>query len=232
LLATAGPWLLAWLLTYWEIAPIFHRRYVIASSVPLVLALISQLALVRLRWLRWLAVVIAGLCLCVEQGTWSVWRRGELIGSQRGEGWREATRWLNGQITAEDELWVASGLIEGQVVDLPLSERENVYLSFPLRGLYAIRDGRQEFLVEPQALVGEPTSWGEQLLLTSLVPQPSMPQPNAARRRVWLVYRGSAAALKRKSDRATEALPAAFQNWDISEIQQFGRVCVVRFEQR
>ena len=35
--ATCGPWITAWALTAGGIAPVFHRRFVIVSAVPLIL---------------------------------------------------------------------------------------------------------------------------------------------------------------------------------------------------
>ncbi|MCA9132185.1 MAG: hypothetical protein KDA45_03490, partial [Planctomycetales bacterium] len=221
LVAAAGPWLTAWLVTASGLAPIFHRRYVIVSALPLALWAASELTRLRSSRLRAAAVVGVMAWLIVSQGTWSAWRQGQWLGWQRVEGWREATAWIQQEWQEADEIWCASNLIEGQRAELPLSAQQNEYLSFPLRGAYAIRNaaGRR---VEPQALVGDAGLWPRQLAAAAFEPTATSVTSRGgpiSGRRVWIVYRGQPQALERK----LHDLPELF-----AEPRAFGQVSVAR----
>ncbi len=205
LLAAAGPWLSVWLATAAGVAPLMHRRFVIASALPLVFLATRQWLKIRQPWLRLSAGVAVVGWLLVSQGSVAVWRQGDLLGWQRIEDWRGAVRFLNGTLEPGDQLWCASGLIEGEGLDVPLADAVNHYLSFPLRGLYQPRtvDGG---MVEPQALVNDSRRWLQQWQLAE--------SADVHRRRLWIVARSRPARLTQR----LEAIVARSQ----------GRLSIVR----
>jgi hypothetical protein len=221
--AVAGPWLSAWCITVLQIAPVFHRRFVIVAAVPLVMLAASQLGRVRHASLRWGAMVAVAAWLIVSQGTLLNWRAGQLFGWQRTEGWRQAGQFLSEHLQSGDQLWCASGLIEGQGAELPLSEPLDRYLSFPLRGMYGVVDNKGE-LIEPHALVGDGASWARQMLSEDHVGR--IASSGSA---VWLVYRGSPAAFEMHCRKWASGLEAGSQeHWRLDAPQAFGLVSVVR----
>ncbi len=218
LVAASGPWATAWLMTELEIAPIFHRRYVIVSAMPLVLLAACELRKIRLSALRWSAGLSVIIWLVVSQGTFTVWRHGHLVGWQRGEDWRGATGWVDQQWLPGDQLWCASGLIEGRQVSLPIDDRSNDYLSFPLRGLYEVAD-RRGTTIAPNALVNDPELWDDLWMQGS----------PAAVQDIWIVARGRALRLHRKLAVAGEEMRSRGGELEILvEPKEFGAVAVAK----
>ncbi|MEZ6137823.1 MAG: hypothetical protein R3C53_23290 [Pirellulaceae bacterium] len=210
LIAACGPWLIAWIVTSLGIAPLFHRRFVIASAVPLAICAAQQLHQIQSNWLRRLVGICVLMSLLVSQGTVVIWCSGQWAGWQRAEGWRQATAWLDGRVASADTLWVASGLIEGRGVSIPISEPLDQYLSFPLRGCYQVRD-LSGAPVRPHGLVNDWHQWPNQFQLVDS-------------RNHWIVYRGPADAL----NKILAELPRESANpWIITQSPQaFGRVSV------
>ena len=161
LIAFAGPWLTAWLVTALKIAPVFHSRYILCSALPLVVLATVLVALMQRRSLQIAAVSVGFCCLIYNQGYPQVWQAGQLIGWQRGEDWRAASAWIEDHISAGDEIWCAAGLIEGENLSLPISERLDEYLTFPFRGAYKVQDSGGQF-VEPKTLVADASLWPRQ----------------------------------------------------------------------
>lgn len=220
-LAALGPWLGAWLITALDIAPIFHRRFVIVSAVPLILLAAMELTRIRHSLWRWGAVMGVAAWLIVSQGTFDNWRAGHWYGWQRWEGWRQASVALNQNFQPGDELWCASGLIEAKGAKLPLSPELNRYLSFPLRGVYTIVDSSGQ-LVEPQALLTSGDDWARQLLAARPAERPRL-------QTLWIVYRGSPTSFdeRLKKLRQRVALEKNLQ-WEFDPPQAFGLVSLVR----
>ncbi len=185
--ALLGPWLIAWLITSLEIAPVFHRRFVIASAFPLVVVGALELTRVRQAWLRGAAILIVAGAILFSQGSIEVWRKGFLVGQLRGEGWREAVAWLNERIEVDDQVLFSSGLIEATGVKPPLDAELAEYLAFPLNGLYQVRSASDD-AVPIIALVADPQLWSEQILAAK---EPETKQ-------LWLIYRGAAGRLREK----------------------------------
>ncbi len=215
-LAGLGPWSLAWLVTAMDLAPMFHRRFVIVSAIPLVMLAFSELNKVGRPALRVAAAL--GVCgwLLISQGTLDNWRQGQLVGWQRVEGWREATAHVNKQWQPADRLWCASGLIEGDNAALPLSPSLNRYLSFPLRGDYRVCDSSGGF-VEPNSLIGDWEVWWQQL-------------SQAKVGRVWIVSRGNPAAFLGKMQQLQRIANENGVPWQIAQLQAFGTVSVCCME--
>ncbi|MFN3191541.1 MAG: hypothetical protein ACE361_13615 [Aureliella sp.] len=137
-IAFAGPLLIGWALTVFEVAPVMHRRYLLASSVPLALCATWLLVSLRSRWLAVLALVASVGWLIVYQPTLDVWRAGQLQGTLRGEDWRGAAEWIAQRIKRGDEIWCGSDLIEGDGLELPIDIEMDRYLAFPLAGHYSV----------------------------------------------------------------------------------------------
>lgn len=218
LCAAFGPWLTAWLLTALDIVPLFHRRFVIASALPLVVLAIGELVRIRRAPLQLAAVVMVIAALIVSQGTWQVWRQGQLLGWQRLEGWREAVGWVEGEVRDGDQVWCAAGLIEGSSVDLPLSDRQNVYLSFPLRGDYRIHSS-QGRVIEPRALVNDARKWAAQF---------SSALTDQTEQRLWFFYRGTPARLQQRLRQVEQSLAREELSIESPEIAGFGSISVAR----
>ncbi|MEM7475863.1 MAG: hypothetical protein AAF483_12800 [Planctomycetota bacterium] len=163
--ATFAPCLMAWLVTASGIAPIFHQRYLLCSAIPLVLLAASLLSLIRIHWLRFATAFFVIGALTWQQGHTTAWQHGQLIGGLRGEDWRSASKWIQQEISqgsaTRSEIWCLSGLIEGENAQTPLLREFDAYLSFPLRGIYAVKDSSGE-TIEPHALVPDARLWPKQ----------------------------------------------------------------------
>lgn len=222
LLAVGGPWLSAWLITAVGIAPVFHRRFVIVSAVPLIVLAAVQLAGLRQRRWRGLALVGVTVWLVFSQGTWQQWRDGYWYGWQRWEGWRQAAQTLSQHLSPADQVWCASGLVEASTATLPLTEEFSDYLSFPLRGAYAVSLAGQP--VVPRGLLNSGASWAEQILAAGQhAADPS--------RNVWIVYRGSPAGLQGRLKAMREQLEqSAPGQWTMLAPQAFGLVQLVQLQ--
>lgn len=212
LVAAAAPWGLAWVVTILDVAPVFHRRFVIASALPLVLLAASLWNRVYVPWLKYLCGACVILALVIGQGSVAIWMQGDITGWQRAEGWREASRWAERRIAPGETLWVASGLIEGRDAQLPLSAEFGRYLSYPLRGGYRVRD-RLGAVVEPNALLNDSRLW-EQQWRTRVHDD----------EKLWIIFRGPADRLDSilKNAQTDAEQPFAV----VVEPQGFGRVAV------
>lgn len=196
LIACLGPWMTAWILTALEVTPLMHRRYVLCSGLPLVLFAMQELLRMRFAALRSICVCVAfawlvGLGFFSQQFgsqvTAQIWKEGQLIGWQRGEDWRGASRWVGGQIGDSDGLWCASALIEGRQAVPPLDTFTNDYLAFPLSGIYQVPEASGAARVA-NALVGDTQEWLEQW---------GRPEE---KQRLFIICRSSAGVLKQILD--------------------------------
>ncbi len=229
--ATLGPWLAAWGVTALNVAPIFHRRFVIVSAVPLIILAAMEVGRIQRPSLRWSAVLGVAAWLAVSQGTLDNWRSGHWFGWQRWEGWRQATSALNTQVQVGDELWCASGLVEAAGATLPLNDELSRYLSFPLRGAYSVRDSSGKF-VEPQALLTSGIDWAEQLIAASkgkpAISQTKIERPTKEQI-VWIVYRGSPEGFQLRLDVMQKRMVGLGGiQLRIEQPQAFGLVSVVQ----
>lgn len=160
-IALAGPLGTAWCTTALGVAPVMHQRYLLCCSLPLALFSACLLLRVQIAWLRWSVLLVVFGWLVVSQGSYTLWRNGQVVGWQRGEDWRRISNWIHENANAEDKVWCASGLIEGENLNPPFDEATNEYLSFPLRGIYQARD-KKGGLLEPQALATDAGYWVRQ----------------------------------------------------------------------
>jgi mannosyltransferase len=213
LVAAMLPWLLSWLVTFLEIAPVFHRRFVIMSALPLVMLAASWWNRVHVPLLKYAAGGAVLLWLVLGQGSLAIWMQGDIVGWQRVEGWRQAALWIERRIAPGESLWVASGLIEGREASLPLSAEFERYLSYPLRGAYRVRD-RLGAIQEPHALANDWRLWEQQWRTQ-----------NSAREKLWIIYRGPA----ERFEGLLEKIVAQSEQREfmiVGEPKSFGRVAV------
>lgn len=222
LTAAAGPLLMAWILTWLEITPIMHRRYLLCAAIPIVLFALGQFLAIRRTSLRAVALSASLLWLVSSQGMIDVWKYGHLVGIQRGEDWRGAVAWINQEFEPGDELWCASGLIEGRGIHYPFPPGLDEYLGFPLRGLYRVE--RKGEFIEPRAVAGNLQEWKAALSDHQQVAE------EMQKVELFLVFRGSRGRLKDILDRLGPVSQNAI-GWTPADIviEPFGRVCVARF---
>ena len=228
--ALLGPWLLAWLITALEIAPMFHRRFVIASALPLVIVGALELMRVRRAWLRGLALVTVAGAIAFSQGSVGIWRQGYLVGTLRGEDWRGAAGWLSDRVRPGERVLCSSGLIEAVDVQLPLDRELAEYLAFPLGGAYRVRvldDGADESAVPIVALAADAGLWAEQVgeQRAGQVAQQT-PEQVVAPERCWLVYRGAKGRLLEKVEVFAAGRRKRGGEVRLVEVKGFGRVWV------
>jgi mannosyltransferase len=141
-----------WLISAIGIAPIFHRRYLIAALPILVWAgagaigevcwRLSQLvATTRFAHahrveIRWLQGTLPLLMMCLITGGAAWWLRLPLPLQLRGEDWRGAVAHLADTIDSQTPILLSPGLIETTRF-LSSNDRAKIdYLAFPLRGPY------------------------------------------------------------------------------------------------
>jgi mannosyltransferase len=129
-----------WLISALGIAPVFHRRYFVAS-LPILAWGCGELIAKSQDFFRLRPLAIAPiLCLLFVQGTAAKLFKGDLTLVRRGEGWREAIDYLHAHTPPGQTVWLDPGLIETRRL---LSDTSSVgqeyaqwYLTFPMSGPY------------------------------------------------------------------------------------------------
>jgi hypothetical protein len=214
-IAALAPYLLAWILTRYDIAPMFHYRFVMVSALPLYLFAGSW-------WLQQTNLVIRFLTLCVvvcwmnsTQGPWAPQQTGRWQ-DERQEDWRSASKFVGQNYQSPTQsLWCYAGLIEGLGLKLPLTEDADEYLSYPLRGCYRI--SKNATTVTPHGLVADRRLWLQQIRSSATTSGKTI-----FSQKVWIFYRGEAERL------TADLKSAGMHNFgQIVPIRQFGRVSVV-----
>ncbi len=146
--AAALPVLLAWSLSHWQVAMLFHPRYVVSalSAMWIAVAIATQLA--SRRPVRIGAMVVgAALALGWSGIAENIVRRGCVL-TDRQEDWRSAIA------AAEDEhlqhpdwkILVHSGLIEADALRQPHDAEAREYGLLPVKALYPLH-AREEALI-------------------------------------------------------------------------------------
>ncbi len=154
LVITVGTSLLFWIVSYAGIAPLWHRRFMIAGLPMLAwffgFAIGSRAGQGTLedRWQFGLSASLLVLLL-VMLTSWSqltlpklLRYRRQLVG--RGEDWRGAVEYLNAHTNSNDRVFIDPGLIEQvgwhrEIVSSTLPQDQVVYLAYPLRGVYELK---------------------------------------------------------------------------------------------
>ena len=222
-----GCTVLYWAFSRWGGVPVWHRRYMIAVLPPL--AFLSGGAVASLvestrgeRWANWLpllAAILLPVSVCWYQGTLAKTLRSpgtSLV--HRGEDWRAAADWLQPRVTADDRVYVMSGLIEaarylesGWRPQPGATRRELDYLCSPILGPYRLPASTSVWPLRSDR------SFAVDLLET---PGPTPGQ-------VFLLARMPASHLKSWLEAMAETLDPRLSLSD-SEICGFGTVSVAR----
>ena len=223
--ATLGPWVIGWLLAYFDIAPIFHRRYLIASAMPLVLwnaALLCNLP--GPNW-RLIAALAALLTLVYQQGTVTrAWERRDLVGSLRGENWREASNYLSANLRKEEIVWCSSQLVEGSLDYWLVGPKLEKYLAFPLASIY-----RPElFNVYPAHLASLPNA--SKHWMTAMRHSLALNTSTGGVHFGWLVFRGRLDDLEGRIARANQAGERTRSKIVVLAVRSFGKISVAQIE--
>lgn len=209
------PLALTWLSTQLDIARLFHRRYLMASSVSL--GLIAALLLTRLprglmSWLAALVVVVAGvMTISPLRYTPTVW--GQALAHNAGEDWRSVVF----QINEADESMVVilySALIESDHWYRSQDPVEMAYCELPLRGIYRIAE-RQQIISLPMTQRAEiPQALVDKLATTG----------------AWLVVRGNLATAQRVRNEVLESLGKDSSAWTLDETIRFDRISLTKIK--
>jgi len=204
LVVGVGSLLFVWLLTYSEIAPLWHRRYVMGAYPAIVL--LGAFWLGRIRSQRVLIVtgLLSASLLVWWQGTFGEWRAGRIIAWQRYEDWRGAVAILNEKRKPNEPLFLAPMLIEtaGSELDPTISAS---YLRFPLSSVY-----RVEGLDSIEILPNYYSSWAARIAESS---------QNGESSTLWIIARVDEATILN----ATSSVERVFSG---------GRVQVLKLEKR
>jgi mannosyltransferase len=215
--AAGVPILIAWTITALGVAPIYHRRFLIGSALPLVIIAFLQLAKIRNRGLRITTAITVTLAMVISQGTFDMWRHGVFVGKLRNEDWRSAAAWIAKRSQSTDLVFCSSGLIEANLNELPLSDATSKYLSFPLRSIYRVND-RELNEIEVIGLVQDESLWHLQLT-----------EVWTDKNRAWIVYRGALQRFEAKLRTLQAAMNSNLRGCSHEAIQRFGNVYVVQF---
>lgn len=234
--ASLGPFAMAWALTRLGGVPIFHYRFLIGSAVPIYILLALVICGVRGSSARWLCLAWVFLWLTVSQGSARQWYSGLIgpsascvnfppagwiMGNLRGEGWREACAYVAERVVADsDVVWCSPGLIEARHLVPPLTEQQNEYLSFPLRGIYPISPPLSPDRLA--GLVGSSIYWNEQLHAGQQASNIREDSTGTTKvEAAWIIHRGRSASLLSRLEQSRLLEP---MEW--SEIVEFGAVSV------
>ena len=220
-IAAGGPYLLAWLFTRCEIAPMFHYRFVIVSALPLYLFAASWWLSISMRAMRYVIVASVFVWMNVTSGPLAPQQQSRWQ-NERREDWQSACAFVHENSRSDSQsLWCYAGLIEGLGMQLPLNASTDEYLSYPLRAGLRLIDS--DVPVAVHGLVADRKLWLEQIHQQNSISSNIAAAQRTNPRDIWIVYRGSAERLA--SDLKTAGLDQFPQ---VIPIRQFGRVSVAR----
>jgi hypothetical protein len=212
------PLIIAWLVTWTDIARLFFPRYLLVVF-PLNALLTGLCILVpRQPWQRLtLGLLTIGVALWSTGVANRMIRDGRPI-APRGEDWRGGVSWLNEQLPNDRyPVLIWSGLIESSALDQSQDERLQEYCKLPLTSLY-------ELDIDP-----------EDIFPLSLRPTQLDPVAESLivhRGGVWLVVRGERKVAEQIGNAIITALqktaaPGINQTFQMQKPQSFGRVHVL-----
>jgi len=190
-----------WLLSRWEIAPLFYRRYLLAlSTIPCLFVAGVANTIQDQRWRRATAAIACFTAL-FWIGPISQWHRNGQFIRRSQEDWRETVAFLQ-KVTPHPVL-LSSGLIESDQLHSDERRRDREfanYCSLPLLGLYKLSEWEPTITPLPRSRPWE--YWKRHF-----EKRPS--------EYVWLVVRGK--SLRTKDSK---------EEWEVVERQAFGSVTV------
>ncbi|GIW99514.1 MAG: hypothetical protein KatS3mg111_2847 [Pirellulaceae bacterium] len=214
--AWLAPLVVYWGLTAAGVAPLLHSRYLLPIELPLAIFSIILWLHLPTSWLR-TTVFLGGLVgMLATQGTLNIWADGYVLGWQRGEDWRAASRLISRQWRAGDRLSCWAGLLEGETESVPVDGLMRAYLSFPLRGMYQVRPATAPQGVDPIPLVGGAADWRRQWEAEGAVPG-----------RMWIVFRGPRRMLDEQVERLERICAPRWAVVPRSPAQPMGRISVI-----
>lgn len=195
------PVVLAWGLTELDLARLFLRRYLIASSV--ILAILPALLVTRLSEGRWTRRILCVLVLLIALPR--VWVRAD---QRVNEDWRAATPAID-TLSKTAPLFFYSGLIEAD--DWWDAEGvKQAYCRFPLNALYPLRSPRRVYVL-PRTVERIPNA------------VPGVAQSNEA----YLLVRGG----QRRMQEVTQATQTALgPEWSAGQQTPFGRLWLIQWK--
>ena len=140
-----------WVMSRIEVAPIWHRRYLIAV-LPLLacfggacVGYFDRSITQRLPALVWASLMAAVMVLGIgiQQQTLSRLHHYPVALVKRGEDWRNAIEWLQRESEEDSQILLNAGLIENQTWIAPAlfegrNDAKREYLTFPVRGPYRL----------------------------------------------------------------------------------------------
>lgn len=137
-----------WLISWFELVPVWQRRYMVAW-IPLVAVAAGEViatgeVLLKARAERHVLWLLAGIILgglVWDQGHTSTQPGWPERLAYRGEDWRSAARWVTANLPRDVTLQIDAGLIEASTFlsdDYDASSRELAYLECPLSSLYRV----------------------------------------------------------------------------------------------
>jgi hypothetical protein len=217
--------LVCWTTSRLEIAPIWHRRFVVAA-LPLAAyggAGVWYAVLSKIRWhgLRWIGVAALVLGFASWQGTVSITAREPLNRVRRVENWRSAVTTIHRQRIESAPVLVAAELIESEWMEGTTTTADELeYLLYPVRGPYPLASGTQPLanLGTGASLAAIRSTWEDQ---------------RAAPRQLWIIARRRKASMIGFDARLRKLLAAEGEDPETLRIEMlpFGTVTVIRIEQ-
>ncbi len=209
--------LLVGLLTYAEIAPLWHRRYVMGAYPAIVLLGACWLGKIRSPRVLLLTGLLSALLLVCWQGTLGEWKAGRIIAWQRQEDWRGAVAFLREQRRPGEPIFIVPMLIETAGSELPLAISYS-YLRFPLSSIY-----RVEELDAIEILPNYQSSWAAKIANSNR---------NEDSSTLWIIARVDDDSIRNAviALKGSNIVPEGYSS--IERVFDGGRVQVVKLEKR
>ena len=215
----------AWIVSYYGLAAVWHRRFLIGLFPPLVMAAGVRTAgfVRRGGWL------VLPLGLMFFQGTLAQLGRGQLNWVHRGEDWAGLVSYLHAQRQPQDRVWLAAQLLESRWLTegvpaadgrRPLTAEQREYLLYPLSGPYYVAG------VEPLGRLDEPqTAVDLRAALGGAVSEPGAEKTGAASHR-WIVVRRSRRQVQQWWE---DEVVGGWQQWNGTvEPKSFGKLTLLK----
>ena len=207
------PLLGAWLLTRYDVAPVFCRRYLmVMATVPYLLLIVLTTIFPRNRW-QWRVVF---LCIGVAS-TLACYLRSDLaVAPRRRENWRDLVKAINASTEhAHLPVLVRSGLIEADRLMSDDSDFFRQYCTFPVRSIYQVSQ-----------------THGDPIPLPNQTAFPISDTDRAAivqGRGAWLVFRGRNHQERQLINYLQDELKADSLNPHVVQRHKYGRLTLIRW---
>ena len=198
LITLCAPVVVAWLLTEADITRLFHRRYLICSSVPLAILTANVVSAMSVGRVRMLVCVLVSSCALLNISP--------RLHNRVAENWRSAIPAINALPPAEP-LILYSGLIEADGWWNADDEARRAYCQFPLNSMYPLNSER--------TVVSLPRTIGQ---IATAIPQVDT-------NTVWLLTRASE---QKKAQVVASVQAALGNRWSQRQQASFGRLTLIK----